>query len=47
MKASYINDTMRAYEQKTENEIIRKKPKRSRSPEVKLPDRTGDAGKVF
>jgi len=38
MKTSYINDTMRAYEQKTENEIISKKPKKSRSSEVKLPD---------
>ena len=42
MKASYINDTMSAYEQQTEKEVIKKRPKRSRPPEVKLPDRTRD-----
>jgi hypothetical protein len=38
MKTSYINNTMREYEQKSETEIIRKRPKRSRPPEAKLPN---------
>jgi len=37
MKASYINDTMRAYEQQTEKEIIKNDPSVQDLPEVKLP----------